>query len=422
MGYNMGDYRNPLSLNRKISVIGAGMTRFHHRVHADKQGRELFTEAAVEAAMTVDKGFRLKDADALFLGCFSSDIFEGQAHTAALMADWIGINPKPAFRVETACASSGASVNMGIMAISSGLYDVVIVGGVEKMRNLDTSRVTDTLAMAADSSYEVAMGFTFPGLYAAIASAHFKKYNSTWEQLESVTIKNHENGARNPKAQYQETIMDIANKLGERKGIKFNDEMEFLRSDLNPMVASPLRVFDCCPISDGAAAVILAADEVARNYTDTPVRVVGLGQASDTMALHDRDDLTSLKATRIASKLAYDMAEIKPKDVDVTCVHDCFTIAEVIAAEDLGFFPKGQGGEAAMQGRTRLEGDCPINPDGGLKAKGHPVGATGAGMVVEMFKQLRDQAEAHQVSDAQVGLTQNVGAAGATVTVQVFRR
>jgi acetyl-CoA C-acetyltransferase len=412
-----------LSLNRKISVIGAGMTRFHHKIHADEQGRELFTEAALEAASSVDNGFSLKnDVDALFLGCFSSDMFEGQAHTAALMADWVGITPKPAVRVETACASSGAAMNLGLMAIASGLYDVVMVGGVEKMRNLDTSRVTDTLAMAADVSYEVAAGFTFPGLYAAIANAHFKKYGSTWEQLASISIKNHENGALNTKAQYQETIMDIASKLGERKGITFRDELEFLRSDLNPVVASPLRVFDCCPISDGGAVVILASDDAAHNFTDTPVKVAGIGQASDTMALHDRDDLTSLKATRIASKTAYEMAGIKPSDIDVACVHDCFTIAELVATEDLGFFPKGQGGIAASEGRTSLDGDYPVNPDGGLKAKGHPVGATGAAMVVEMFKQLRGEAGGHQVKDVEVGLAHNVGAAGATVTVQIYRR
>lgn len=411
-----------MSLYDKVSVVGAGMTRFHHKIHADKQGRELFSEAALEAVSSVDNGFSLKDdVDALFLGYFSSDMFEGQAHTAALMADWIGIAPKPAVRVEAACASSGAAMNLGVMAIASGIYDVVIVGGVEKMRNLDTSKVTDTLAMAADTSYEVAMGFTFPGLYAAIANAHFEKYGSTWEQLATISIKNHANGALNPKAQYQETIMETANKLGERKGVKFRNEMEFLNSDLNPVVASPLRVFDCCPISDGAAAVILASNKVAKKFTDTPVHISGIGQASDTIALHDRDELTSLKATRLASKQAYEMAKVEPKDFDVACVHDCFTIAEIVATEDLGFFPRGQGGSAAVEGKTSLDGDIPINPDGGLKAKGHPVGATGAAMVVEMYKQLRGEAGEHQVKGAQVGLAHNVGAAGATVTVQIFR-
>lgn len=411
-----------LSLSRKIAVIGAGMTRFHHKEHAEKQSREMFVEATLEAAGSVDNGFNLKDSEALYLGYFSSDMFEHQGHTSAMMADALGINPIPATRVEAACASSGAAVNMGIMAIASGLYDVVLVGGVEKMRTLGTGEVTDTLAMAADVSYEAAVGFTFPGLYAAIAAAHFDRYGSTWEQLADIAIKNHDNGKLNPKAQYQQSILEIANRIGQRKGLEFDDPMDFLTSDLNPMVADPLRLFDCCPISDGAAVAILASEKVAKQYTDTPVYVAGIGQASDTMALHDRAELTSLNASKIASKQAYKMAGIKPKDISLACVHDCFTIAEVVATEDLGFFEPGMGGKAASEGRTSLSGDIPINTDGGLKAKGHPVGATGAGMVVEMFKQLRGQAGERQVSDPAYGMAHNVGATGGTVTVQVYRR
>jgi acetyl-CoA C-acetyltransferase len=411
-----------MPLSRPVSVVGVGMTRFHHKIHADKQGREMFVEAALEAAESVDNGFSFNEVDSLFLGCFSSDMFEKQAHISALMADWIGINPKPAYRIEAACASSGAAINLGVYAIASGQYDVVLVGGVEKMRTLGTTAVTDTLAMAADASYEVGMGFTFPGLYAAIANAHFKKYGSNWEQLASISIKNHENGALNPKAQYQETIMQIAEKLGARKEISFKNEMEFLDSKLNPMVASPLRLFDCCPISDGAAVIILAADNIAKKYTDTPVKIDGIGQASDTLALHDRINITSLGATRLAAKQAYQNAGLQVSDIDFACVHDCFTCAEMIATEDLGFFSAGQGGKAASEGRTRLDGDIPINTDGGLKAKGHPVGATGTAMVVEVFKQLRGEAGEHQLSDANIGLAQNVGGAGATVTVQIFRR
>jgi acetyl-CoA C-acetyltransferase len=398
------------------------MTRFHHKAHGDKQSREMFVEAALEAADSVDNGFRLKESEALYLGYFSSDMFEKQAHTAALMADALGVNPIPATRVEAACASSGAAVNQGILAIASGMYDIVLVGGVEKMRTLGTGEVTDTLAMASDVSYEAAMGFTFPGLYAAITAAHFKRYGSKWEQLADIAIKNHVNGKLNPKAQYQETILEIANKLGERKGLIFNDPMEFLRSDLNPMVAEPLRLFDCCPISDGAAVIILASEKVARKYTDTPIYVAGMGQASDTMALHDRAELTSLLATKVSSRQAYKMAGIEPKEISLACVHDCFTSAEMLATEDLGFFKPGEGGKAASEGRTSLSGDKPINTDGGLKAKGHPVGATGAAMVVEMFKQLRGQAGVRQVANPVYGLAQNVGATGGTVTVQVYRR
>jgi len=298
----------------------------------------------------------------------------------------------------------------------------VIVGGVEKMSRLTTDQVTDALALAADSSYEISVGFTFPALYAAIASAYFKKYETNWEQLTAITIKNHRNCVLNPKAQFQLDITATAQKMGEKSGRIFKDEMEFLKSDFNPTIASPLRLFDCCPVSDGAAAVILASDDVAGRYTDTPVKIVGMGQASDTIALHSRSDFTTLRATVKAADDAYKMSGITPRKIQVADVHDCFTIAEVVATEDLGFFPKGQGGKVAEEGGTALNGELPINPDGGLKAKGHPVGATGVAMAYEMFKQLRGQAGKHQVQGAEVGLAHNVGAAGASVVVQVFRR
>ncbi|MCW3978935.1 MAG: thiolase domain-containing protein [Candidatus Bathyarchaeota archaeon] len=411
-----------MGLSRGVAVVGAGMTRFHHRVHADKTSRELFVEAGVEALDSVDNGMSVDDIGALYVGNFSSDAFEKQTHTAALMADWLGLTPRAATRVEDACASSGVAVNMGVLAVASGAYDVVMVGGVEKMRTLGTEDVTDTLAMAADAIYEVGAGFTFPGLYAALATAHFDKYGSSWEQLAAITIKNHHNGALNPKAHYQAEIMETATSLGERRGMTFKDEMEFLKSPLNVVVAHPLRLFDCCPISDGSAVVVLAADEVARKFTDTPVHIRGIGQASDVMALHDRADLTTLRATKLAASQAYGMAGVEAGDIDVADVHDCFTIAEVLATEDLGFFKKGEGGRAAVEGRTAIDGDRPVNPDGGLKAKGHPVGATGAAMAYEMYKQLRGEAGGRQVVDASIGLAHNVGASGGTVAVQVYGR
>jgi acetyl-CoA C-acetyltransferase len=398
------------------------MTRFHNKLHADKTGREIFVEAALDAAESVDHGFRFRDAEALFIGNFTSDVFEGQGHTAAVMADWLGINPTPAYRIEDACASSGAALNLGVMTIASGMADVVIVGGVEKMSGLTTDQVTDALALAADTSFETSVGFTFPSIYAAMASAYFKKYNTTWDQLAAVTIKNHRNCVLNPKAQFQSDIIATGQKMGEKSGRVFKDEMDFLRSDLNPVISSPLKLFDCCPVSDGAATIILAANEVARKYTDSPVNIIGMGQASDTIALHSRPDFTTLRAAVKASEYAYKMAEVTPKSIQVADVHDCFTIAELVALEDLGFFPKGQGGKATEEGRTALNGELPINPDGGLKAKGHPVGATGAAMAYEMFKQLRGQANKHQVKGAEVGLIHNVVAAGASVAVQIYRR
>ena len=411
-----------MGLFRKVAVIGAGMTRFHNRIHSGKGGRDLFVEAVLEAVDSVDNGFDMREAEAIFVGNYSSDCFEGQGHTAALMADWLGLNPRPSIRIEDACASSGVAINMAALAIASGAYEVVIVGGFEKMTGKETEEATEILAMAADSLYEVPVGFTFPGLYAAMATAYFDRYGSMWEELAAISIKNHRNGALNEKAHFQSDIMETARRLGERHNMTFRDELDFLRSPLNPYVAYPLRLFDCCPISDGASALILASGDVARRYTDTPIYIHGLGQASDTFSLHTREELTELRATRVAASQAYKMAGVSPRDVDVADVHDCFTIAEVLATEDLGFFPKGQGGKAAVEGRTSIDGERPVNPDGGLKAKGHPVGATGAAMAYEMFKQLRGEAGRRQVEGAEVGLAHNVGASGATVTVQVFGR
>ena len=411
-----------MGLARKVAVVGAGMTRFHHKIHIDKTSRDLFVEAALEALDSVDKGMETRDIEALYVGNFTSDAFEHQGHLGSVMADWLGVTPVPSVRIEDACASSGVAIQLGILAVASGAFDLVMVGGVEKMRNLSAEAVTDALAMASDEIYEAAVGMTFPGLYASMATAHFARYGSRWEELAAISIKNHHNGSLNPKAQFQEEVMDIARRRGAQRGYTFRDEMEFLRSPLNPVVAYPLRLFDCCPTSDGAATVILASEEAARRFTDTPIYVRGLGQASDTIAIHDRDDLTTLYGTRVASQIAYKMADMEPKDMDLVEVHDCFTIAEVLATEDLGFFPKGEGGKAAEEGRTALDGEIPINPDGGLKAKGHPVGATGASMVYEVFKQLRGEVGKVQVDDAEVGLIQNMGGSGGTVVVQIYCR
>jgi len=409
-------------ISEKVTMIGAGMTAFHHKLHADKMSREIFSEAAIECTQSVDKGIDLKDIDALIIGNLSSDAFEHQSHTACLMADWVGLRPIPSIRIENACASSGVAFQMGVMAVASGLYDTVMVGGVEKMTRLNTEEVTDALAMCVDNAYEFPTGITNPALYAMMATAHFNKYGSKWEQLAAISIKNHHNAALNPKAQFQSEVMDIAKKVEAKKGLKFKDAMDYLKSSCNPIVAYPLRVFDCCPISDGAAALILTSAEKAKEYTDTPIHIKGIGQASDTMAYHDRSDLTSLKATVDASKKAYKMANIGPRDIDLAMVHDCFTSAEVLAIEDLGFFEKGEGGKAAEEGKISLDGEIPINTDGGLKARGHAVGATGAAMIYEVWKQLRGEAEKRQVSNHEIGLTQNIGVSGGTAVVQIFGR
>jgi acetyl-CoA C-acetyltransferase len=390
--------------------------------------RDLFVEAFQEMRASVDKGLDPRDIEALYIGNYSSDLFEDQGHTAPIMADWVGLAPRPATRVEDACASSGVAVRQGIIAIASGLYDMVLVGGIEKMTDLPTERVTDTLATAGDALYEIPAGFTFPGFYAAMASAYMHRYGATPETFMRVGMKNHDNGALNDKAQFGARIADImASKKtrAEKKGYpvpEWADEMEFLHDDrANPIISWPMRLFDCSPISDGAAALLLVSEELAPSFSDAPLYVIGSGQASD-VALHDRADLTKLRAARVAGRQAYDMAGVTPFDVQVAEVHDCFTIAEVIATEDLSFFPSGEGWRAAEEGMTARTGPRPINTSGGLKSKGHPVGASGAGQVVEVWKQLRGEAGERQVPGATLGLTHNVGGTGQTCAVHIFER
>lgn len=414
-------------LSRGVAVAGAGMSPFG--AFPGKTSRDLFVEAFNEMRASVDKGLDPRDIEALYIGNYSSDLFEGQAHTAPLMADWVGLTPRPATRVEDACASSGVALRQGIIAIASGLYDIVLVGGIEKMTDLPISEVTDSLATAADVLYEIPAGFTFPGFYAAMATAYMDRYGATPESFMAVGLKNHDNGAVNPKAQFGARIADImAGKKAkaEKKGYPvptWNNEMAFLHDDrANPVIAWPMRLFDCSPVSDGAAAILLVAEELARSFSDDPLYILGAGQASD-VALHDREDLTSLEAAKRASRQAYEMAGLKPDDIKIAEVHDCFTVAEVIATEDLGFFEPGLGHEAAEEGLTSRYGPKPINTSGGLKSKGHPVGASGAGQVVEVWKQMRGQAGERQVTkDVDLALTHNVGGTGQTCVVHIFER
>jgi acetyl-CoA C-acetyltransferase len=414
-------------LGRGVALVGAGMSKFG--AFPEKSGRDLFVEAFQDMRQSVDKGFDPADIETVYIGNFSSDLFEGQSHTAPIMADVIGLTPRPATRIEDACASGGAALRQGILAIASGLYDIALVGGVEKMTNLPTAEVTDTLAAAADVLYEIPAGFTFPGFYAAIASAYMHKYGLKPEHLMNVAIKNHENGALNPNAQFGVTIpawMEGRKAAAQKKGRPiptWQNEMDFLHDNgANPMIAWPLRLFDCSPITDGGAAVLLVAEETAHQFTDHPLHIIGSGQASD-VALHDRDDLTSLGAARRASQEAYAMAGVTPQDIRITEVHDCFTIAEIIATEDLGYFAPGDGYKAAEDRVTARDGAKPVNTSGGLKSKGHPVGASGVAQAVEIFKQMRGEAGQRQVArDLPLGLTHNLGGTGGTCVVHIFER
>ena len=414
-------------LARQVAIVGAGLSQFG--AFPEKDTRDLFVEAFQEMMETMDKSFDIDDIECAYIGNYSSDLFETQGHTAPIVADWLGMTPIPITRIENACASSGSALREGVMAIASGMYDIVLVGGMEKMTNLPTEGVTDVLASAADGLYEVPAGLTFPGIFGAIAKAHMDRYETNLDHLLKVGIKNHNNGALNPKAQFNVTIQDMMDRRkarAEQRGQTVPDwqtEMDFLHDEqANPWIAWPLRLYDCAPITDGASCVLLVSAEIAHNFTDRPVALAGFGQASGK-PLHGADELTSLSAAKEASRQAYEMAGITADDVDLAEVHDCFTIAEIVATEDLGFFAPGEGPRAVDEGRTALDGDHPINTSGGLKSKGHPVGASGVGQVVEIYHQLRGEAGERQAkkSKLDVGLTHNVGGTGGTCVVNVLR-
>jgi len=383
-----------------VSIVSAGLSKFGR--HEQHIGRELFSQATKEAFDRCPNLNPKRDIEALFVG-HMGESYEHQGHTGPTLADWTGLLPKPAIRIESACASSGSALRTGIMAILSGLHKIVIVGGVENMTHRTTAEVTEFLAMASDMPFEQWNGITFPGLYALMATAHMQKYGTTEEQLAKIAVKNHHSGSLNPKAHMQKEIT-IEKVLSSK------------------VVAWPLKMYDCSLITDGASCLVLTAPDIAKKFTDNPVHVIGSGQASDTIGLYERESLTSLKAAKLASQEAYKMAGITPKDVDVAEVHDCFTIAEILAYEDLGFCETGKGGNLIDKGVTELEGTLPVNTSGGLKAKGHPVGATGTAQAYEIYLQLTDQAGKRQINDAQVGLSHNVGGSGATASVHVYRR
>jgi acetyl-CoA C-acetyltransferase len=420
--------RKTKKLGRGVAMIGAGMSKFG--VFKGVNNRDLFIEAFNSSLKAVDKGIGTEDIEALYVGNYSADLFEQQTGPAEIIGDWLGLNPKPVTRIENMCASGGTAIREGIIAIASGLFDVVLVGGVEKMTNLSTDKVTDTLAYASDVYYEQPCGFTFPGLYAVIATAYLAKYKATPEHLMKVAIKNHNNGALNPKGQFNATILSIMNsriEKAKKNGGKVPDwktDMDFLHDPgANPVVAWPLRLFDCSPITDGAACIILAAEEVAKNFTDTPIYIIGTGQGS-APEIHDRPNMTSTGSANEASRQAYEMAGVTAKDIQIAEVHDCFTIAELMAIEDLGFFQQGAAAQAAWDGATARDGSKPINLSGGLKSKGHPIGATGAGQAVEMWHQLRGEAGPRQVpiKDLRLGLTHNIAATGGSCLVHIYER
>ncbi len=387
------------SPNRDVAIIGVGITKYGE--HWNQGLKHLITEAGVRAIK--DAKITGNDIELIVGGSMSSGMFVGQEHTGALFADYMGLNPKPAIRTEAACASSSVALRVGCMAIASGMHDCVAVGGAEKMTDVYGSQATTALAGAMDRDNEAYFGLTFPGVYAMMARRHMHQFGTTREQLSLVAIKNHANAMHNPCAQYH-------------RKISMEDVMK------SPLVADPLRLLDCSPIADGAACVILVPADQAKKYTDTPIYIRASVQSSDTLGLYMRRDITTINANIHAARLAYQMAGMEPSDMDLAEVHDCFTINEIISCEDLGFCKKGFGGKAVEEGVTQIGGKIPINTSGGLKAKGHPVGATGAGQIVELVEQLRSDAGKRQVSGAETALAHNVGGSGSTVAIHILSR
>jgi len=380
----------------KVCVIGAGSTKYGK---LPESIADITVQASVDAIESA--GIEPKEIDAGYI----SNVFgvaDKQVHLGPVVMSNLGIPEKPSLSIESACGSGSVAFREAFANVAGGFYDAVLVTGVEKVTHTGTEWTTTYFSYCSDFFYEGQAGASFPGLFASMARAYLTEFKATEEDLAMVAVKNHDNGFLNPKAHL-------------RKKITIDDVMN------SAVVASPLKLYDCCPFSDGASSVILCNEKFAKQHTKNYIRVIGSGRGGSPAALQGRNHLTTIPSTKIAAEAAYKMAGIKPKDVDFAEVHDCFTIAEIVDTEDLGFFDKGKAVEAVRDGKTRLNGEIPINPSGGLKSKGHPIGATGVGQVVEVFDQLTGKAGERTVKDAKIGLTHNFGATGASCAVHIFQ-
>jgi acetyl-CoA C-acetyltransferase len=379
----------------EIAVVSTGHTKFGN---ASADVGDLMLSACQQALDSV--GADIGMVDVIYISNFSSS-FCGQCHLPAVLSSKLGAN-KEITRIESACAAGGLALKEAVLAILSGLYKTALVVGVEKMSDTPIEDTTSILARAAEKT-EMKHGTTFPGLYALMAQRHFHDYNTTEEHLAKIAVKNHKNALYNPVAQFKNeiTVEDVLN---------------------SRVIASPLKLLDCSPISDGAAAVLLCNKEVTSRFTDLPIYIVGIGHDSQRIGLFEREQITTMPAVVQAAQKAFKMCSLSPSDIDVAEIHDCFTIAEIIEMEDLGFCAKGSGKEMIDEERTEINSDITINASGGLKAKGHPIGATGISQVVEIVKQLRGECGERQVDDAETGLCCNLGGSGATAVVSIFSR
>lgn len=384
---------------RSVSIIGIGTTRFGV---LEGQTIKSMAVAACNDAIE-DAGIDRKQIQAFYLGNYISGMMVGQETIAPLIADALGLRKDiGATKVEGACSSAAIALRQGYLLIASGVYNVVLIAGVEKMTSALREKTTASLSASIDQETEGLSGLTFPGFWALIARAHMHEYGTTVEQLGMVSVKNHLNSMANPRARY-------------RNAVSLGDVMN------SKLICDPLKVFDCCPVADGAAAVVLCASDMAKEYNPKRVEIIGSAQTTGYSTLYAHKDITTLPSTVLAAKQAFDMAKVKPGDVDVVELHDCFSPAEVVDSEDLGFFEKGKGGRAVEEGITQVGGKLPINPSGGLLAKGHPTGATGVGQIYEVVKQLRGEHE-NQIRNAEIGLTHNAGGTGSVCTVHILRR
>ena len=380
----------------KVCVLGAGSTKYGK---LDDSITDITIQASVAAIESA--GIDPKEIDAGYI----SNVFgvaDKQVHLGPVIMSNLGISEKPSLSIESACGSGSVSFREAYANVAAGFYDAVLVTGVEKVTHTGTEWTTTYFSYCSDFFYEGGAGASFPGLFASMARAYLTEFKATEEDFAMVAVKNHANGFLNPKAHL-------------RKKITVDDVMK------SAVVASPLKLYDCCPFSDGASSVIICNEKFAKAHSKNYVEVIGSGRGGSPATLQGREHMTTIPSTKLAAQAAYKMAGITPRDVDFAEVHDCFTIAEIVDTEDLGFFEKGQGIQAIREGRTSLNADISINPSGGLKSKGHPIGATGVGQVVEVFEQLTGKAGERTVKDAHIGLTHNFGATGASCAVHLFK-
>jgi len=380
----------------KVCVLGVGSTKYGK---LDDTISDIAIQASVDAIESA--GIEPKEIKAGYI----SNVFgvaDKQVHLGPVVMSNLGISERPSLSIESACGSGSVAFREAFANVAGGFYDAVLVSGVEKVTHTGTEWTTTYFSYCSDFFYEGGAGASFPGLFASIARAYLNEFKATEEDLAEVAVKNHDNGLLNPKAHL-------------RKKITVDDVMK------SAVVASPLKIYDCCPFSDGASSVILCNESFAKEHNKDYIQVIGSGRGGSPAALQGREHLTTIPSTKIAAEAAYKMAGVTPKDINFAEVHDCFTIAEIIDTEDLGFFEKGQGVQAVREGQTKRNGQIPINPSGGLKSKGHPIGATGVGQVVEVYDQLTGKAGERTVKDAKIGLTQNFGATGASCAVHIFQ-